>query len=303
MLYMRILPIVMVLFSLGLQACSNPSSSSPPVLADIHETTFAEQSIRAGNLGGLYISAGDNTPITLIVPGSGAVDLNGNIGANMRTNAYKYLAQQLAAKSVSSVRVDKRGLHSSAKAGNPNAVTVDIYAQDYRNWIDTIKQKTGAKCVYLLGHSEGGLMVSRAAIGRSDVCGLILVSAPGRPLGTVLREQIKSNPANFLIRKQAFAAITKLEAGEKVNTENMNPALLGLFRDSVQDYWISLMAVDPAQVAAQAKKKTLIVQGGNDFQVSVKDAELLAEATGGELVVLGKVNHILKMPQRIGAAI
>jgi len=295
---MRILWFMMVLFSLGVQACSKSSNSSSTVNADSQQITLIEQDIAAGALHGLHINAGENSPIALIVPGSGPTDRDGNSGAGLRSNAYKHLAHQLAAKGVSTVRVDKRGLHSSAKAGDANAVTIEIYAQDYRNWIDVVKQETGAKCVYLLGHSEGGLMVSATAIGRTDVCGLILVSAAGRQMGTVLREQLKSNPANLLILKQAFAAITKLEAGETVDTENMHPALMGLFRDSVQDYWISLMAVNPAQVAAQAKQKTLIIQGGNDIQVSVKDAGLLAEATGGELIILGKVNHILKNAPR-----
>ncbi len=298
--YIRIVVMVTALFSLGLQACSKSPNLSPTVNADSQQTTqqqttWIEQDIAAGALHGLYINAGESAPIALIVPGSGPTDRDGNSGAGLRPNTYKHLAQQLAAKGISSVRVDKRGMYSSAKAGDANAVTIEIYAQDYRNWIDVIKAETGAECVYLIGHSEGGLMVSSAAIGRSDICGLILVAAVGRPMGTVLREQLKANPANKPILKQALDAITRLEAGKNVDTEGFHPALKGLFHEPVQGFLISVMAADPAKIAGQAKQKTLIIQGNNDIQVSVQDAELLRAATKGQLVLLDDVNHVLKI--------
>lgn len=295
--------ILILTFFLILQACSEPTSSPRDGNMTVgedqtHPSSVSEQDISVGALHGAYINAGSGTPIALIVPGSGPTDRDGNQGKALQSNVCKHLAYQLADKGISTVRVDKRGMYSSAEAGNPNAVTLEIYTKDYRDWIDAIKAKSSAKCIYLLGHSEGGLMVSSAAVGRKDVCGLILVSTPGRPLGTILREQLKANPANFFLLKQALAAITKLENGQHVDTKKMNRALLPLFRDSVQDYWISILVVDPASMAAKAKQRTLIVQGGNDLQVSIKDAELLAEATDGDLVIFGKVNHVLKNAPR-----
>ncbi len=263
---------------------------------------FADENINSGWLEGSYINAGENTPVILIVPGSGPTDRDGNSGLGLTANTYKFLAEQLAQNNISSVRVDKRGMFGSAQAGDGNAVTVDIYAQDYRAWIDTIKEKAGIDCVYLLGHSEGGLMVSAAAVGRVDVCGLILVSAPGRPFGDILRTQLKANPANAPILEQAFAAIAKLEAGEKVDTAKLHPGLSGLFYRGVQDYLISLMAVDPAKLAGEAKQKTLIIQGKNDIQIDAQDAELIHGQTGGTLALLDEVNHVLKIapPDRAG---
>lgn len=54
------------------------------------------------------------------------------------------------------------------------------------------------------------------------------------------------------------------------------------------------MKADPAQLAKKTNKPTLIVQGSHDIQVSVKDAELLATATGGKLAIIDGVNHVLK---------
>jgi len=146
----------------------------------------------------------------------------------------------------------------------------------------------------MLGHSEGGMMVSAASVNNPDVCSLILVAAPGRPFGTILREQLKANPANIIIMKPALKAIETLEAGERVDTEKMNPALKPLFYPAVQGFLISIMTKNPAQIAKDAAKPTLIVQGKHDIQVTEEDAKLLAEATGGKLVLIEGMNHILK---------
>jgi uncharacterized protein len=250
--------------------------------------------IAAGELHGTLISPHENAPVVLIVPGSGPTDRDGNNPLGIQAQPYKLLAEALFAENIATVRVDKRGMFGSAAAGDPNAVTIDKYAEDYRAWIDTIRAETGRKCVFLLGHSEGALMVSAAAEGRADVCGIILVSGIGRKLGDVLREQLRANPANAPILDQALAAIAELEAGRHVDVATMHPALMQLFAPEVQDFLISEMAADPVDVLRRSKKRTLIVQGSNDIQVSVADARLLDKAPQTRLEIIDGMNHVLK---------
>lgn len=256
---------------------------------------LSEVPITSGALGGLYIDAGEDTPVILIVPGSGPTDLNGNNPLGVRAQPLKLLAESLSANNISTVRVDKRGMYSSRGAGDPNQVSVDLYTEDYRGWIDVVKSRTGAKCIYLMGHSEGSIMVSAAAEGRRDICGLILVSGPGRPLGTVLRAQLEANPANAPILDQAFGAIASLEAGEVVETSSLHPGLKGLFAEPIQGYLMSVLTVDPAVSAQRANQRTLVIQGETDVQTSVEDAQLLAHATGTAAAILPGVNHVLKV--------
>lgn len=282
-----------------LAVCSTACAEREPASEILPEATavvevFPDTLMSSGKLAGLYKNAGPDTPVVLIIPGSGPTDLNGNNPLGVNSNVYQQLATGLAGKGVSTVRVDKRGMFSSVEAGDPNAVTLEIYAQDYSNWVNTIRAETGANCVYILGHSEGALMASAAANINDDVCGQILVSGVGRSFGDVLREQLKANPANFIILKEAFAAIDTLEAGERVDTDNMHMALKPLFAEQVQGFLISIMKVDPSKIAARADKPTLIVHGETDIQTSVVDAEALASATGGTLVIVPGVNHILK---------
>lgn len=279
--------------TLFLISCGNTEIEAvkpEPVAAEVSPDVV----ISAGDLSGLYRNAGQGAPVILMVPGSGPTDLNGNNPMGLNSDFFKHLAHDLSEQGISTVRVDKRGMFSSAGAGDGNAVTVDIYAEDYKQWADVIRAETGQPCVYMLGHSEGTLMVSAASIGNENVCGLILVAGVGRPFGDVLRDQLKANPVNKPILKQALGAIDKLEQGETVDVSEFHPALMPLFPPPVQDYLISLYKVDPAQMAKDADQPTLVIHGTHDLQTNVEDAELLADASGGKLVLIEGINHVLK---------
>jgi pimeloyl-ACP methyl ester carboxylesterase len=250
--------------------------------------------ITAGELHGTLLSPKKNARVVLIVPGSGPTDRDGNNPMGVGANSYKLLAEALFADGIATVRVDKRGMFGSAAAGDPNAVSIETYAEDYHAWIDAVRAETGRKCVFLLGHSEGALMVSAAAAGRKDVCGLILVSGIGRKLGDVLREQLKANPANAPLLDQALPAIAEMEAGRHVDASQMHPALQQLFAPQVQDFLISEMKADPVEILKQARKRTLVIQGSADMQVSLEDAKLLNNAPRTKLEIIYGMNHVLK---------
>ena len=233
----------------------------------------------------------------VILPGSGPTDRDGNNPLGVRGSTYRLLAEGLAAEGIASLRMDKRGMFASGPAAtDPNAVTVSVLAADANAWAGALKQRTGLRCVWLLGHSEGGLVGLIAAAGDNpDLCGLVLVAAAGRPLGTVIREQLQANPANAPLLPQALNAISELEAGRRVDTAGMHPALLPLFRPAVQSFLIESFRQDPAALAAAVGKPILIVQGDTDLQVSVADARALKAAQpSATLVILPGVNHVLK---------
>lgn len=267
-----------------------------PAMAAPAETEL-EAAGPAGALKGTMLAPeSSGGPVVLVIPGSGPTNRDGNSPLGIRSSTYKLLAEGLAAKGIATVRIDKRGMFGSAGAvADANAVSIKDYASDVRAWVDVIRKKTGAPCVWLLGHSEGGLVALASSQSASEICGLILIATAGRPLGEVLRDQLKSNPANAPILGEALPSIDALEAGRHVDVSAINPALLPLFSPKVQGFLISMFALDPARLIADWKKPVLIVQGERDIQIGVPDAERLKQAApAAKLVLLPNTNHVLK---------
>ena len=257
-----------------------------------------------GDLAGTLIPAAQGKPMVLIIPGSGPTDRDGNNPMGVTAAPYRLLAEALAERGIGSIRIDKRGMFGSRTAvPNPNDVTIAAYAEDIRSWIASARAETGADCVWLLGHSEGGLVALKAAQNTDGVCGALLIASVGRPLGTILRQQLESNPANAPILPDAMSAIEALEAGERVSVEGMHPALQRLFNPAVQGFLIDLMANDPSKLAASLEVPTLIVAGGKDLQTPVADGEALAAAQPeAKLEVFDDMNHVLKTVEAEGRA-
>lgn len=265
-------------------------------------TPMADRDIAApgpqGPLKGSWTGPeGPRVPVVLMIPGSGPTDRDGNSPRGLKAASLRLLAEGLANRGIASVRIDKRGMFASAGAiPDANKVTIDDYAADTRAWIAAIRAKTGAPCVWVLGHSEGGLVALDTAAARpAGLCGVIAVSTPGRPLGEVMRAQLHANPANAPLLPDADRAIDALEAGRTIPASSLTPPLPMLFADAVQPFLVNSFAKDPAKLAAATAKPLLIVQGESDLQVTVDDAKILKAAQPkATLVLLPQVNHVLK---------
>lgn len=249
-----------------------------------------------GPLAGTLLDPDAKAPLVLLIPGSGPTDRDGNNPLGVAGGPYRQLAEALAAKGIATLRIDKRGLFGSKAAQvDPNAVTTADYAVDVQAWSRVARVRTGRSCVWLLGHSEGGLVALQAAQTPVGICGLILVSSVGRPMGAVLREQLRANPANAPLLPAADAAIASLEAGKRIDATQLPAPLQPLFPDRLQGYWIDLLSHDPARLAAAVQLPMLILQGTRDIQVSIADAEALHRAQPKAiLTLLPGVNHVLR---------
>lgn len=250
-----------------------------------------------GALNGTLRSSSSQPPrVAVIIPGSGPTDRDGNNTLGFTPLTYRLLAEGLEAKGVSTVRYDKRGMFQSAAATlDANDVTLAEYAKDAHAWAELAMRETGSSCAWLIGHSEGGLVALVAAKNPKDICGLILLSTPGRKASDVLREQLRANPGNASLLPAAMSAIDTLEAGRRVDSSGLPAALAPLFRPSVQGFMIDLFAHDPFELASGYRGPMLIVSGGRDLQVSGSDAKRLAAAQpGSKLLEIPAMNHVGK---------
>ncbi|WP_239987342.1 alpha/beta hydrolase [Sphingosinithalassobacter portus] len=258
-----------------------------------------------GPLAGSMIDAGQGTPVVLIIPGSGPTDRNGDDPMGSSGGVLRQLAQGLADAGVSSVRIDKRGMFGSAGAvANANRdSSIAGYVDDTKSWIGVIRAKTGAPCVWLLGHSEGGLVALKAATTLDGVCGVIEVEGAGRKLGDVLRAQFRANPANAPVLDQLLSIVDRFEAGDTVDPATLHPALRAIFNADIQPYWIDLLSHDPAALAAAYSGPMMVVQGTNDVQVTQADSQaLMAARPDATLLLVPDMTHVLKIAQGEGRA-
>lgn len=230
----------------------------------------------------------DKGSLAIIIAGSGPTDRNCN-NPSMTCDAYKKLAHELAANNIATLRYDKRGIAESVAAvENESDLIFDDYVNDVRDWVKLMKQDKRFNKIILIGHSEGSQI---GIIASDNVDKVISIAGPGRSADALLKEQLTAQPKEF--QDLAFPIIDKLVKGEKV--DNVNPMVSSIFRQSVQPYLISWFKYDPQKEIKKLKIPVLIIQGSNDIQVTVKDAELLsASKPDSKLVIIDKMNHVLR---------
>jgi len=264
-----------------------------PVAVDknaAYEETPITLKIKTGTLFGTLTTPKTfvKGPVAIIIAGSGPTDRNCN-NPTMTNDAYKKLAHELAESGIASIRYDKRGIAQSVAAveSESNLVFYD-YVQDAKDWIQQTKQDKRFTKVVVIGHSEGSLIGILAA-EKADK--FISVAGPGRSIGVVLKEQLSAQPK--AVQDEAFPMIDTLTMGKKL--QHVSPAMMSLFRPSVQPYMISWLKYDPGVELKKLKIPVLIIQGTTDIQVSVEDAKLLSAAKpDAQLLLIDKMNHILR---------
>ena len=229
-------------------------------------------------------------PVALIIAGSGPTDRNGN-NPTMKNNSLKMLAEALAKNGIASLRYDKRGIgESKASAVTESSLVFENYTEDAKSWINFLKQDKRFSQLIVIGHSEGSLI---GMIAGAKANKFISIAGAGESADKLLKEQISSK-SNKQIEEMTFPIIDSLKAGNKVN--KVDPLLNSLFRPSIQPYLISWFKYDPQTEIKKLTVPILIIQGNNDLQVSVADAEKLSKANkNAELVIVEKMNHVLKI--------
>ena len=232
-------------------------------------------------------------PVVLIIAGSGPTDRDGNNSDGGRNDSMKRLALILAKHNIASVRYDKRGVAASRPATpDERDLSIEKYVDDAVAWAAKLKTDSRLGPLVLMGHSEGAL-VATLATERAGAVALISVAGTGRPVDQVVREQLQDRlPPPLLARSEQL--IEEIKAGK---TDNDVPEPLQVvFRPSVQPYLISLFRQNPTAAFGQLKIPTLIIQGRNDMQVGVGDAELLHKAKpDSQLAIIDGMNHVLRI--------
>ena len=245
----------------------------------------------AGNIEGtLLLPSVEKPTIALIIAGSGPTDRDGNSGG-LKMNYLKMLAEGLYENNIASVRYDKRGIGASVIPGlKEDDLTFSDFISDAELWMEKIMNDSRFGDIVVIGHSEGSL-IGMIASQNKKPNKFISIAGPGITMLATIRRQLKDQPPYILSMSEPI--LEKLEKGQTV--DSVPPLLNSLFRQSVQNYLISVSKYDPLVEISKLKCPVMIVQGTTDIQIEVLDAEKLAESNkNSKLLIIEGMNHILK---------
>jgi pimeloyl-ACP methyl ester carboxylesterase len=289
-------------------AQSPASPSQPPSEAfskidtvpprNVIETPFTFQSGTLVLPGTLTLPASHSRPlpVALIVAGSGPTDRNGNsagpLKAQNNSNLYAILAWQLANAGIASVRYDKRVLGDNLSKIDLSSLSIDDFVDDVTAGARALASDQRFSKVILIGHSEGAGLVLQAVNRGAPAAGIVMMSGAGRPIMSVIREQLsKQLPPEELVKWDSASA--RYLRGE--DPGEVHPALRQLLLPANRKFMQTWVKYDPRAEIAKVKVPVLIVQGDRDIQVSETDArDLKAAHPAAALLLIPAANHVYR---------
>ena len=239
--------------------------------------------------------------LAIILPGSGPTDRHGNgTGPSLQTNMYDQIATELQSQGISTLQVDKRGIGESSLKGGEGSLSYSGNVQDYEAWW-ALGRQAGYESLVLVGHSEGGqIALTWAAKRRPEgLKGLVLLAPPGANAADILWEQLSRQLASDSEYGQfAKTSLDSLKEGHLLGRPSP-PALLSLFRPSIQPYLVDWFQDEPMENlnALSADLPIHIFYGGKDIQVQPSAAMHAWGAQNGpnaHLYLCTSMTHTLK---------
>lgn len=231
----------------------------------------------------------ENPPLVIFIQGSGPVNRDGN-APMMKNDGMKKISKELANNGIASFRYDKRIFKMDKFRMKEEDLTFNDFVLDLSNIIQYFQKEKNFSKIIVAGHSEGSLIGILGAQAET-VDAYISLAGAGRKIDDIIVNQLLKQSAE--LSENARIAFDEMKTNG--STQNYSPYLESIFRPSVQPFISSWMKYDPAGEISKLEIPVLIVNGSNDLQVDVRDAEILKEANpAAKLVILEDMNHIFR---------
>lgn len=264
---------------------------------------FREETVTVGSapwkLGGiLTIPVGKGPfPAVVLVHGPGPNDRDESMRAN---KVFADIAEGLSSRGVAVLRYDKRTLVYARQMSSGEFTLHEETTDDALAAAAFVRQQpeVSPARIYVLGHSLGGYAAPRIARQDGKLAGVIFLAANARPIQELVLEQTEYlASAGALPPDEAQRRLESL----KIETEKLNalepgganpPVVMGL----PSAWLLDVKNYDPAAEAAKLSIPLLFLQGGRDFQVSMKDFDrwksVLANHSNATFKSYRDVNHL-----------
>lgn len=266
-----------------IQPAAASAAPAPAADAGFREQAFAVPVGSSGKIslpGTLALPDGEGPfPVVVLVHGSGPQDRDETIGPN---RPFLDIARGLAARGIAVVRYDKRTQARPQDFAGGGFSIDDETTDDAVSAVATVSRlaRIDPKQVYVLGHSQGGLLAARIAnASNGGVAGLILLAAPARPILDLLAEQNRHLVGlDGSISSEEQAHLDALDASIATLRRDPDATLMGL----PGSFWQQLEKIEPVSETRATGLPVLLLQGGRDFQVIDIDWQLWKQGLQGE---------------------
>ena len=159
---------------------NRPQEPKEPFSYKAEEVTFENTEAGITLAGTLTLPPSDGPfPAVLLLSGSGPQDRDESVFGH---RPFLVLADYLTRRGIAVLRFDDRGVGGST--GNFNEAMALDYAADAMAGVAYLKSRGEIKHkqVGLIGHSEGGMIASMAAVQSPDIAFIVLMASPGLPI-------------------------------------------------------------------------------------------------------------------------
>lgn len=239
----------------------------------------------------------------ILVHGSGPNDRDETIGPN---KPFRDLAWLLAQRGIAVIRYDKR----TKVYGNnsvPKGRKLDMDTETCDDALSAVRlaatlPEIAHDSIFVLGHSQGGMMAPRIAQKSKDVAGIIILAGLARRFEDAIMQQSEYIASlTGTVSPQVRAQLDELQR-QVANVKQLGTTA---FNDSIplplglpKEFWEFLRTYNAAKTASALSCPILVLQGGRDYQVTMDDHRLwtmtLAIKPHAQLKVYPKLNHILQ---------
>ena len=224
-------------------------------------------------------------PAVVLIHGSGPNDRDETVG-NLKP--FRDIAEGLASQGIAVYRFDKRSYVFSLALAADKAITLETESvEDAVNAVQLLaaQDRIDPERILVLGHSLGGNAVPAIARALKEApvkaCGFIMMAASPRPLDELVREQY-----DFLyslmpevteeLQAQKDAVFADLDRLQDVDALAEDDAVMDVW----SSYWKWLAHYDILQAAEEIEQPVLLLQGEEDYQVTMTDFGIWQEHFG-----------------------
>ena len=262
-------------------------------------------SLRGSVLWGRLTSprVGATLGCVLIIGGSGVHDRFGRAG---RIDlGYFDLATGLAARGFACLQYDKPGAGRTRFTARANAPRFSGELALARAWARAAQRRFGlGKPLFLLGHSQGGQIALALAASGTPAAAICVAATAARPMDVILRDQVLAQAKDLgLDRRVTSRQVAMLRRYfdwiRRSRPASRPPRRFAALAHLAQ-WYRELGETSPERTTPAIRSPLLIVQGGADIQVRVRDSvilESLARRSGATVVarlIFPHLDHLLK---------